>query len=218
MAQNREPKPNANAGQAALQALGLRGVAVAEALGVTPMAASYLLRGARLPSGDQRRKMLDLYGIPVEAWDRAPVVTAAGALGMVRPPRKAKTPTPTPTPTPTLTPTPALAHVVRAPVTPTVLEATHSTDPIDQVDSVIEACQKGLALQGLSATESASWQKRLMDAVMTKQKMLDAAEVREDTITRHPVWQRIKGVVLDALEAHPDALASVIAAMESAGV
>src|SRR5690606_736833 len=45
---------------------------IAEKVGVAKEMARLWRTGAKLPSDENRRKLQEIYGIPVDAWDRAP--------------------------------------------------------------------------------------------------------------------------------------------------
>lgn len=161
---------------------------------------------------DTRRKLEELYAIPAVSWDEpaAPRVSARRAPSEPPAPVIAEPKTPSEPPPPKRKP----GH--QAKMVPTRVEEGVSgyvvTDQMKELDLLISECKRGMTQNGLSVAESASWQKRLMDALAARQKALDAHEIRLDAVARSDAWKQVKEATLGALTQHPDALRDCLAA------
>ena len=165
---------------------------VARAIGCSKALAGYWRTGKKLPASVFRSKLAEVYGIGVEAWGQTAVPETSapsdyGAAPMLGVSRSKGVPSE------------AAPH-----------EATPAAvnDVLARFDEMISDARGRRQSKTLLASEYA----RLIG---TEARLLRERAIAEREINRdHPEWQRWWKAVLDALHAHPKALADVVAAVK----
>ena len=166
---------------------------VARAIGCSKALAGYWRTGKKLPASVFRSKLAEVYGIGVESWGQ----TAAAETSV--PSEYGKAP---------------MFNASRSSARPTET-ASHVANPAAVADDVLARFDEMIAdarSRRQSKTLLASEYARLIG---TEARLLRERAIAEREINRdHPEWQRWYKAVLDALHAHPKALADVVAALK----
>lgn len=214
-----------NEGHAALRALNKTGKEIARDLEVSGGMVSMVLAGTRQTSPDLRRKMQDVYGIPVEAWSKR--CAGAGPAPSREPARHQRTKlegyrafntssdgslfAPEPEPEPTA-PSVTSVQVTRVPAAPQPDEIPvphlDVDDPLGTVRSLVEHAQRRLHLRDLTPTEYKAVNAQLLDAMKVADQLQDRHTATQTKLAQHPMFLDLVRELTDALAEFPEALAA----------
>lgn len=88
---------------------------------------------------------------------------------------------------------------------------------MDEVLDLLKFVRKQMD-EAASVYDRAKWAREYSAALSLKHRLERSQELLEDAIVRrHPMWRRIKGALLKALERHPEALRDVADALAEVG-
>ena len=162
------------------------GTTVATAVGVTEGAIRFAARGSTSPKAAVREKLAELFGIPVEAWDRPALVTAP-------------------------TPSPKVANRGARGPDGAAGGVTHA-DPRANAEETLRVLRKLLAeaeADAIPEIARAITQSSRLLAAMTGQ-----FELTTPMILRSHAWRGVKAAIVEALAPLPGALQAVATALE----
>lgn len=170
--------PPSTTGQKLLRDRGLSSGQIAVMIGgCTKMAVHHWLHGSVRPSRAFRARMLDIFQIDPESWDRP--VTAAPASNVLS------------------------LIWSKEPTSAALIAATPN---IDGVNQRIAESEKMLSTEDLPAFEKKLWfDANLAARKQRAQLERDALDVQKLVITTHPLWKELDDAILDALEPFPEA-------------
>jgi transcriptional regulator with XRE-family HTH domain len=165
---------------------------IANAVGAARSAVGFWRRGEKVPTPDVRRKLSDAYGIEVAAWDRK---SGSAAPSVPR----AATPPP-----------------------PSDAEGSGGTT-LDEVVAELAYLKTQREDDSLSASERVNLSKAISGNLALKTRLERDRKVVEDVLEErvvraHPLWARVKSIVLGALGSYPEAARSVADALEEAEI
>ena len=179
--------PIASEGQRLLRELpGSLGV-IAEALGASRQAVSTWRRGDRLPGRKARKRICDVYGIPVDAWARRPGTAPSG-----------------PTELDALAPLPPIE-----PGTLSTLDAVRRL--VADIDHRL--ADPGLSEAAWLKLTEAKMKSLAIQARLER----DEEFLEDRIVHEHPAWHRLRAAMLAALEPYPDAARAMAEAITEAG-
>ncbi len=177
-------------GQRRLTAVDASHGAVAMKVGVSKQVVSMWRKGAKLPAAAARAKLASAYEIPIESWERAPVI----ADELVT----------------------AARVVTNAPLAPT--SATPGRSTLHHVLDLIRRLEGELETKALSATVRRGINADLTRALSLRARLEKEEELAEERIVlEHPFWHRITVTLLRVLKPHPEVAREVAIALKGIG-
>jgi hypothetical protein len=182
-----EPSPFPSEGARLLASLRGTVQLIADSIGATKQAASAWRIGIRVPEEQWRRKLHEVHGIPIVAWDRPPQSTSENE----KPPAAAPAP---------------------APWFPENTGAEPSA--LEDCVRLLGLLRSQLNRPDLLGRERVQLGDAFARALTQKERLERAREMLEArTIKEHPEWRRLKRLVIDALLPFPAASKAVEAAI-----
>jgi transcriptional regulator with XRE-family HTH domain len=144
--------------------------------------------GLKRPNPEARKLLLAEFGIPVESWDEP------------------SRPTPLPAPG---------AVATTAPVPAARGREQTVNERVASVEGLIDALMLSVTTDADSTPNEQARVLSSLTVSLAALRRLKGEEITEQKVTRQPKWIRLRDSILDALSAFPDALASVIAALDA---
>ena len=179
-------------------------VASLQAVGVTATrtTAHRWRTGEKLPGPDARAALAKApTWVSATAWDRAPASTTAGKATA----RRGRPAAPAPAP---------------APRSSQLEDDARGEDDVRQTvaDQVREALERISIMRAqadeLGTPTARNHAMRLeLSALGQLAKLTGESAISESSVLKHPKWRHLKGLILDALETYPEALAAVVVAV-----